>query len=81
MILNRQQKEEIQKNVAKIENMGGQQLEAFAQKWHMAKEDLDPSVFSWILGVMDDKQAEFKKQKAFGHHEAVASELREGEVC
>ena len=78
MILDKDQKKQIKENTTKLESMGEQELEAFAQKWHMAKEDLDISVFSWVLKVIDDKQAELKKLDGIDKM-AVSSEFKDGD--
>ena len=66
MILTDEQKEEIKPHIDSIKEMGENELELFMQKWHRAKEDLDTTVFKWVLGVAEDRQAELKKQNSFG---------------
>lgn len=79
MILTDEQLEEIKPYVDSIKEMGENELELFKQKWHGAKEDLEPAIFKWVLGVADDRLIELKKQMNFGH-EVESSEVKPGEM-
>lgn len=73
MILTDEQQQAIKPHVASIEKMGSEALADFSRKLYMAKEDFEPTVFNWILGVIDDKHLELSKQVSI---EAVSSEIK-----
>lgn len=53
MKVNKKQKAEIEKHLIKISTMGKQELLLYAQKFHMAKQDLDQTVFKWVARGFD----------------------------
>lgn len=61
MILNDQQKKQIKKHIYEIDEMGKQELHGFVRDLYLAKEDLDKTVFKWVLRACDIKEAELQE--------------------
>ena len=60
--MNKEQKAEITKHIYLINEMDMNELRKFAQKWHLAKTDLDEEVFNFVLRGVDIKMMELKEQ-------------------
>lgn len=78
MELNRDQENQIERHRTTIEKVGSCQLEEFLQKWHAAKQDLDPLVFNEVLDLADARSKELEQQDVCGQ-EVEASEVKAGD--
>jgi len=73
------QKAEIKKHIVKINTMSLDELRSYCQKWHLAEQDLDETVFKWVLRGMDIKMSELMERADISPL-VILSELRVGEI-
>jgi len=79
MILTKAQINKIEDEIYKIDKFGFHALQDYVQKLYMSKEDLDPTVFEWIIKATDIQMAMIMERTEVGC-EVVMSELRVGEI-
>jgi len=78
-MLNKIQEAEIKKHIVKINTMTFNELRSCCQKWHLAEQDLDETVFKWVLRGMDVKMAELMERADISPL-VILSDLRAGEI-
>jgi len=73
------QKAEIKKHIVKINTMSLDELRSYCQKWHLAEQDLDETVFKLVLRGMDVKMAGLMEIADISPL-VIISDLRAGEI-
>jgi len=69
---------EVKQKIESLRHMGKHEVETFAQKLYMAKDDIDEKAFSFLQKAVDIRSNEIELMSQ--NPMAVMSELREGEV-